>query len=123
VGVRDDRLAAWRAGLRRWDACYCKVCGARRRIYEDLDNGGYCGDCAPWDYGETGGAGSEEGGKTMTDVWRVTVDEKVQESSSFTPLANIIQKLIARRKPFKVGFGKLIETKTEGVAATGGPRE
>lgn len=88
---------------------YCKSCGRRRRIYEDLDNGGYCGDCAPWDYGETGGAGSEERGKTMSDVWRLTVDDDVQESSSFTPLEAIIKKLISRRKPFKVGFGKLIE--------------
>jgi len=46
----------------------------------------------------------------MADVWRVTVGDKVQESESFTPLTNIIQKLVNRRVPFKVGFGKVVET-------------
>lgn len=124
MGVRERNRLAGRAALRRADAIHCKACGGRRRIYEDLDNGGYCGDCAPWDYGETGGAGSEERGKTMADVWRITVDDKVQESSSFTPLDAIIKKLISRRKPFKVGFGKLIEKEIPAAgegAPTAGP--
>ncbi len=123
MGVRDDRLASWRASLREVEKYWCKLCGRRLRIYEDLGQGGYCGYCAPWDYGERGELVTEEGGKTMADVWRVTVDDEVQESTSFTPLEAIIKKLINRRKPFKVGFGKLIETKTEGVGATGVPRE
>jgi len=123
--VRVDRREAPPGGwpLEERKGSRCKTCGRRRRLYEDLDNGGYCGDCEPWDYGRQGELVTEERGKTMMDVWRVTVDDEVQESSSFTPLPNIIQKLITRRKPFKVGFGKLIETKTEGVGATGAPRE
>ncbi len=45
----------------------------------------------------------------MAEVWRITVGDKVEESESFTPLANKIQKLVNRRVPFKVGFGKTVE--------------
>ncbi len=45
----------------------------------------------------------------MADVWRVTVGKDVQESESFTPLESILKKLVAQRKPFKVGFGQLSE--------------
>jgi len=115
VGVRENRLADWREALRRADALHCKLCGRRRRYPEDMDLGGYCGYCAPWDYGRTGGAGTEERSKKMADVWRVTVGDKVQESESFTPLTNIIQKLVNRRVPFKVGFGKSVEATVPGA--------
>ncbi len=95
--------------LEEWKRSHCKLCGRRLRIWEDFGQGGYCGYCAPWDYG-TGGAGSaEEREKKMADVWRITVGDKVQESESFTPLMNQIQKLVNRRVPFKVGFGKTVE--------------
>ncbi len=51
----------------------------------------------------------------MSDVWRVTVGDKVQESESFTPLMNILQKLVNRRQPFKVGFGTVEEVVVAGA--------
>ncbi len=51
----------------------------------------------------------------MGDVWRLTVGGKVQESESFTPLMNHIQKLVNRRVPFKIGFGQSIEATVEGA--------
>ncbi len=51
----------------------------------------------------------------MSDVWRLTVGDKVQENDSFTPLDAIIKKLINRRQPFKLGFG----IKTEATVLPG----
>ncbi len=52
----------------------------------------------------------------MTDVWRVTVGDKVQESESFTPLESILKKLVAKKQPFKVGFGQSSTVEVAGGA-------
>jgi len=114
VSDRDDRLADREQPLEERKHDFCDLCGRPLRIWDDVGQGGLCGYCAPWDYG-TGGAGSaEEREKTMADFWRITVDDKVQENASFTPLPAIIQRLINRRQPFKVGFGKVVEQTVPG---------